>query len=437
MDTAVLIVMALTEHISEEIFDRYAKRNAGAADTLRVQTHIGVCDACRTKLERVLNAEKAFASVHKGFVIDDFANEPQHLSYEQLEFFVDNRLDDVEREITESHLAICTECAKDLADLRVYRKIADASASEDKLIAEMPKHSFWQRIFAFDSIRSFAPVAAILLIVILLGVWILIRVNRTNEIAKSNENQNASPSNNNLANQSSPAPQVSPEDAPVRETNYALNDGRLKVDDKGNVKGLENLSSATQSAIKQSLQTGNISVTNHSLGGSSGGVLMGEGDADKGVPFGLETPIGKVVKENQPVLKWKPLKDAVAYSVAIVDDKFNVVAESGKLTTTSWKPSNALARGANYSWQVTATKADGTEIVSPSSPAPQARFRIIEQNLLDDINRLEKSGDPSHLALGVLYAKAGLKREARAEFEKLLKENPDSPLAQKLLQSIK
>ena len=108
------------------------------------------------------------------------------------------------------------------------------------------------------------------------------------------------------------------------------------------------------------------------------------------------------------------------------------------MTTTVWQPSKPLPRGANYSWQVTATLADGTETVSPSSPAPQARFRVIEQNLFDDINKLETSGArPSNLALGVLYAKAGMKREARAAFEGLVKENPNSDIVRKLLQSVK
>jgi len=440
--------MVLTEHTSDEIFDRYAAQKATPAETLVVQTHVGVCESCREKLARVVGAEKAFAAVHNNFAFDDLADAPEHLPYQQLEFFVNDRLDAVDREIAESHLAICAECAKDLTDLRMYREIAAAPAATNLTIAETTKQSFWSKFFAFGAIGSLAPVAAILLIAVLFGAWFLLRGNRTEEIAQGNKNQNIPLPNINSVN-NSPAANVSPETlpspevalspvevAPNNETLYALNDGRLTVDDKGSVKGVENLSPAAQNLIRQSLQTGRISIASHSLGGS-GGVLMGGSDADNGVPFGLQTPVGKIIKENQPVLRWKPLKDAASYSAAIVDDKFRVVEESGKLTATNWKPSKPLPRGANYSWQVTATFADGTETVSPSSPAPPARFRIIEQNLFDDINKLEKSGNASHLALGILYAKAGLKKEARIEFEKLVKQNPNSTLARKLLRGIK
>jgi hypothetical protein len=148
-------------------------------------------------------------------------------------------------------------------------------------------------------------------------------------------------------------------------------------------------------------------------------------------------PIGKVIRENQPILRWKPLKDATAYSVTIVDDKFRVIAESGSLTATSWKSSKPLPRGANYSWQVTTIKDDGSETVLPSAPAPQAKFRVMEQTAFDDLIRIEKSGTKSHLARGIIYAQAGLKAEARAEFQALLKENPRSPPARRLLDSVK
>ncbi len=436
------------EHISNEILDRYAARKALPAETLHLQTHIVVCAECREKLARVIGAEKAFAAVHQNFAFEDFGDAPKHLAYEQLEFFVDDKLDEVDREIATSHLAICAECERDLTDLYKFREIAAAPAAQNLTTAESAKQSFWSKFFAFGSIGTFAPVAAVLLVAVLFGAWLLLRGVRPDEIAQGNKNQDILLSNSelpktspavNASPETSPSPEVAPlpnQNLPNNKTLYAINDGRITIDDKGKVKGAENLSAAAQNAIKQSLQTEKIIVANNSLGGG-GSVLMGESNAESGVPFGLQTPIGKVIKENQPVLRWKPLKNAANYSVAVVDDKFRVVEESEKLTATSWKPSKPLPRGANYSWQVTAILPDGTETVSPSSPAPQARFRVVEQNLFDDINKLEKSGNPSHLALGVLYAKAGLKRETRAEFEKLVKENPQSPLARKLLQSVK
>lgn len=442
--------MNSNEHITSEIFDRYAAREATTTEILSVQTHAAACEKCRGKLAQIVAPEKAFAAIHSDFACADPEGEPDHLPYEQLEFFADDKLDEVDREIAESHLTICKECSKDLADLRIYRQIADAQTVQTA--AEQRKASFWQKLFAFDSLGSFAPVAAVLLVAIVLGAWLLLRGNRGEEIAQTNKNQNSIPLNTNAVNNIaapngspavSPSPEISPEASPAQnetppenETLYALEDGRLKIDEKGNVQGLENLSPAAQNAVKQSLQTGKITVAANSLGGNAG-VLMSGGSEENGVPFALQTPVGKVIRENQPVLRWKSLSEAASYQVAIVDEKFRVVEQSGKLTSTSWKPSKPLPRGANYSWQVTATRNDGTETVSPSSPAPQARFRVIEQNLYDDLQRLENSRSKSHLALGVLYAKAGLKQEARREFEKLVRQNPNSKLARQLLQGVK
>ena len=118
--------MQQTEHIAERDFIGYSKRELAAAETLRVQRHVAVCDACSEKLALVFDAQTSFSAVQNNFAFDDFSGELEHLPYEQLALFVDEKLDEVDREIAESHFAICLECAKDLNDLRSYRAIADA-----------------------------------------------------------------------------------------------------------------------------------------------------------------------------------------------------------------------------------------------------------------------------------------------------------------------
>jgi len=457
--------MQVVEHISNEMIERYAAQTSAPLEALAVQRHVAACKTCREKLTQVFDTEKTFLRLQNDFAFEDFSGEPEHLPYEQLALFADGKLDAVDREIAESHFAICPECAKDLADLRLFQQIAAAPT-----VQAADRKPFWKRLFVFDSFSGLVPAAsaAVILFAVFTGAWFLIRSNQNNgdELAQTNVNKNlASPvaslspisngnsQDNNASNVNSAinsnfnstinaegvqTPKQQSENIPNTSPELVLNDGRLSVDANGNVRGLENLSPATQKAVRQSLQTQtvSISISANSLGGKNG-VLMGGGNETGGVPFALVSPIGKVIRENQPVLRWKPLKDATVYTVAIVDDKFRVVEESGKLNSTEWKLSKPLPRGANYSWQVTATKADGSETVSPASPAPQARFRVLEQTALDDLNKLEKQAAKSHLALGVLYAQSGLIDEARREFEILARENPRSSLARKLLASVK
>lgn len=432
------------DHISKQLSDRYTERLTTPSETLKVQTHISICVSCRENLVKIIDSQEAFMSLHNAFAVNESIDAFEHLPYLQLEFLVDDKLNDVDREIAESHLSVCGECTGDVAELRLYRDIAEAPALGITAISEIQRGSFWNRLFGTGSLGGLAAVAAVLLISVLAGGWFLLYNQLGDEKAHANLSRNTAMANLSLGNQSpvandslipSEVPPSTTDIAADEKVEYVLNDGGLTVDSRGNILGLEKLSPVARNSVEQALKIERVAVASYFLGGS-GGVLMGASDGDKGLPIGLVTPIGKVVKEDQPVMRWRTLKDATSYSVAIVDDKFRVIAESGELTANSWKPGKPLPRGSNYSWQVTAIKSDGSETVSPSSPAPQARFRVVDQAILDDIQQVQRAG-ASHLALGVLYAKGGLKREARIEFEKLLKQNPNSSLARKLLRSVK
>jgi hypothetical protein len=121
--------------------------------------------------------------------------------------------------------------------------------------------------------------------------------------------------------------------------------------------------------------------------------------------------------------------------VEVYDDQFKLVASSQQLTGRSWTMPQALVRGKVYSWQVKATK-DGQEIASPRPPAPQAKFRVLDQARANEIAKAKRAYASSHLTLGLLYAEAGLLREAEQEFRLLRRANPDSDIARNLLRQI-
>jgi hypothetical protein len=85
---------------------------------------------------------------------------------------------------------------------------------------------------------------------------------------------------------------------------------------------------------------------------------------------------------------------------------------------------------------VTATLDGGQAAVAPVPPSPPARFRILEPARRADLERDRAASAGSHLVLGVVFAQAGLLDDAERELRALARENPQSDLARRLLQSV-
>jgi len=146
--------------------------------------------------------------------------------------------------------------------------------------------------------------------------------------------------------------------------------------------------------------------------------LMGGNRGD----YGLRDPVATAVESATPTLRWNAVEGAENYTVAIYDTGSKKVLTSGPVLKHSWKASSALERGRTYSWQVRAIK-DGREILMPPPAAPDAKFRIIEQNKLHEIQLARKSHANSYLVLGVVYAEAGMLDESERELQKLVVAN--------------
>jgi hypothetical protein len=151
--------------------------------------------------------------------------------------------------------------------------------------------------------------------------------------------------------------------------------------------------------------------------------------------FSVLEPVGRVSWTDRPAFRWSAMEGATGYMVEVYDDQFKLVASSPQLTNRSWTATQSLPRGKVYSWQVKAIK-DGEEVTSPRPPAPQAKFRILDQSKANELARAKRAYGSSHLTLGLLYAEAGLLREAEQEFRLLLRANPNSDLARTLLRQV-
>src|ERR1043165_7555473 len=102
------------EHLSNTQLAGYLERSLEPEELLAVDRHLASCDPCYQRLIR-LSPGKTFS-----FGAED---EPFHLDYEQhLERYVDGKANDIEREIVDSHVALCSKCAADLKDLREFKQ---------------------------------------------------------------------------------------------------------------------------------------------------------------------------------------------------------------------------------------------------------------------------------------------------------------------------
>jgi hypothetical protein len=218
----------------------------------------------------------------------------------------------------------------------------------------------------------------------------------------------------------------------------ALNDGGglVMLDSGGFVKGLNSVSPGDRGRVIAALTTGKVEPP-EALDEvrASASALMGSSPSQG---FALSGPIGNIVATTRPTFRWRPLAGATAYQVTITDPVagYNEVATSPTLGATSWTVNRPLQRGRTYSWQVTAQTPNG-EVKAPSPAGPEARFRVLEREKAAKLEAARKTYAGHHLVLGVLYTEAGLLKEAEAEFEALVRANPESDLAATLLYSVR
>jgi len=213
-----------------------------------------------------------------------------------------------------------------------------------------------------------------------------------------------------------------------------LNDGgdKIAIDQAGHLIGLEALPSQFQQVIKEVLLAQNLAKP-ETLADLSGEQRRLRSGNDRKPSFKLLTPKRAVISEDQPTFEWEPLNGATNYQIYVVGPNNREMANSGLLppTVSQWKLSTPLKRGVIYKWAVGAI-INGEEIISPAAPAPEMKFKVLEEEKAAELSVLKKQSR-SHLALGVFYAQVGMLEEAEREFQILTSDNPNSPIAAKLL----
>jgi hypothetical protein len=426
----------MTEHLTEPEIELYRSREGEEAARQRTAEHLAVCEHC---VNRVYNAGHSVLAVNvlrEAFLpaVDD---EPFHLSHAELKEYLEGHAAKADRIICESHIDICEPCRE---ELRVLSAADTSTRSRTEASAWL--RSGW---LASTPMRVAAAIALIGLLAF--GVLLMRRRSAAPNPAQlagngPQETPGASvsvdPSKDGPASDKTPSgPEASQQSIVVHLKD---NGKEIGLDQQGKLTGLDELDESTQRIVKNAL-AGEPLARPRVLDELSSPRIELLGEQSDENTFQLIGPLGKIITEARPTLRWKRLNGATSYVVSVFDSKFNLVTRSAPLSEPpqssqpAWTVPVPLRRGQNYFWEVTAVK-EGKEVVVPVAPAPRAQFRILESEKLGALQNLKRQKPTSHLALGLTYARLGLIREAEGEFQQLLKENPDSAVAKKLLRAV-
>lgn len=444
----------MVEHLNQRQFEGYRRRQLEVAELLSVCDHLDACEACRRRAEGAVEGDAAFLSLRSdifGEAAEGSATHAAraHLTAEQTAAYVEGTLSGERLQTASDHLSSCEHCSFSVEDLRAFRdEVVPSLAHEyqpaavpSSPVVTSPNEGRWRRAFAsLPALFRVSPVPAFgaALAVILLAVfgWLIWRTTRPGE---PRQEVVVTPSTQATPVVVVPTP-TQPEPSPTQpETAPAvaqLNDGggRLTLDREGTLSGADALPPAYREMLKEALAGRRLERSSQLKGlARPGSSLMGS--ETEGGEFSVLDPVGSVLLNDRPTFRWSALDGATAYVVEVYDDGFNLVATSPQLNTRSWAAPQTLPRGKVYSWQVKAVK-DGEETKAPRPPAPQARFRVLDRAKADELVRAKRAYPSSHLTLGLLYAEAGLLKEAEQELRLLQRANPDSELARTLLRQI-
>ncbi|HET9317810.1 MAG TPA: hypothetical protein VFQ51_19605 [Vicinamibacteria bacterium] len=197
------------------------------------------------------------------------------------------------------------------------------------------------------------------------------------------------------------------------------------------VAGLSDLPPAAQRPVRAALDKG-LAVPPPWLADLAGSrdVLMGR--AAPNDAFAPLAPLATAVVEDRPRFAWGVLPGATSYTVEVFDESLRPVTSSAALAGTEWVPDDALPRGRTYEWQVVARRGEDS-LVAPRSPAPAARFRVLDAETASVIERVRAGRPQAHLLLGILYLQAGVVPEARRELRSVPASDPLALVARRSL----
>jgi anti-sigma factor RsiW len=423
----------LSDHISTQLIEGYSQRRLEVAELLALDDHLSTCPACRERWLKTNPRVAELLALQASLEVADEAA-PTHLSGEELAIYAAGGLDEIDRELAESHFEVCPQCstqaqrliaqtARDVGAVERSSPLTGDLGPSGVLSARMtatssPSSLLTRFLLAPLALRVAGAVAMLALLILAFGLWL-----RGKKEGSAIVGGASAPSPSISHSPTHPAPV-----APPVKILLALKDGAgtIALDSQGNFVGLDSLSPPDQQRVKAALETGEVQISKTikelrdssapNMGGSSGGALA------------LIGPAGAVVGGRRPTFRWLPLNGATSYQITITNPAagYKEVVSSPQLQGRKWTVDRPLERGRVYTWQITARAGD-VEVKSR-----EAKFKVLDPAAAGALARVNKIYAGRRLALGLLYAEAGLLDDAERELKALAVANPQSPIAKSL-----
>jgi hypothetical protein len=369
----------MPEHLNEHQLKGYRDRTLAMGELVAVDNHLGGCERCRTALAALAEG-KSSASVVSGIDQARF----RHLSYEQMEDWVEDRLEPADRELVMAHIGLCPPCARQLIAYQEYAPAMAEPVRTAEALQTQPMHvkqSFW----AFLKQPQYALGAAAVI-----AFFIITPLTR-----------HSSPEQTGAI--------LAPSSTAVESTIPAQKSPLLD----------QALSATELDALPDSLRVGAKEVISDTDKIGRPASLKG---LETGSDTALEYPFSEVVPETQPVMRWKAFGDS--YDVSLSDAR-GLISRRGGIKDTHWTPPSALVRDRVYTWEVESggVKHRGT-------------FRVLGANQERELEKVRAEHGSSHLVMGAVSEELGLLTPARQEFEAMAKDTNMAQQAAKLLSHI-
>ena len=379
-------------HPSADELAGYAARRSSAADVLRVSDHLAGCAACRADLARLRHPTPERRP-------GDFLDEPIHEipDFDILAGEVDGTLPPPQREELAAELARSPAAREALADLAAFRDelagLPPRHHHADNAPAARPGAAAAGNVVTPASWRwrkaaVRAAGLAALFVAFAIGAWMFTR--------------------------------------PGQDPAGLLHDAG------GRTAELGGLPPGLRAAVETAARTGQLPpMAPKPATGRE--VLAGQAARSQ---MTVISPVGLIVREPQPSLRWTPRQEATGYVVSIsaVDDGSLVTSPLLPAAQTQWMPPVALPRDKTYQWQVEALRGETVIDRAPKPPAGEARFQVLDAGSNEELKALETHDAGFPLILGVAYWRAGLAAAADDQFRRLTHAHAESAVARRLEQ---